>query len=160
VEEGLIDPITAFAAAQTAIKGVKAAIALGKDIQAVSGDLMKFFEAKDVVQKAASKPKSSFAQSDTAAAFEIVMQAKQLADAERELNNYFVMSGNADLWQQLLVERNNIIQQRKTQEILDEKNAKAKAEEMEDFLTWLMAGALVILLLAMGFWWVTLLMGK
>jgi len=156
----MIDPLTAFAAAQAAIKGVKAAIALGKDIQAVSSDLMKFFEAKDVVQKAASKPKSTFAQSDTAAAFEIVMQAKQLADAERELNNYFVMSGNADLWQQLLVERNNIIQQRKTQEILDEKNAKAKAEEMEDFLTWLMAGALVILLLAMGFWWVTLLMGK
>jgi len=156
----LIDPITAFAAAHTAIKGVKAALALGKDIQAVSGDLMKFFEAKDVVQRAASKPKSSFAKSDTAAAFEIVMQAKQLADAERELNNYFVMSGNADLWQQLLVERNNIIQQRKTQEILDEKNAKAKAEEMEDFLTWLMAGALVILLLAMCFWWLTLLMGK
>jgi hypothetical protein len=160
VEEGLIDPITAFAAAQTAIKGVKAAIALGKDIQAVSGDLMKFFEAKDVVQKAASRPKSSFAQSDTAAAFEIVMQAKQLADAERELNNYFVMSGNADLWQQLLVERNNIIQQRKTQEILDEKNAKAKAQEMEDFLTWLMAGALIILLLGLCFWWLTLLMGK
>jgi hypothetical protein len=160
VEEGLIDPITAFAAAQTAIKAVKAAVALGKDIQAVSGDLMKFFEAKDVVQKAASKPKSSFAQSDTAAAFEIVMQAKQLADAERELNNYFVMSGNADLWQQLLVERNNIIQQRKTQEILDEKNAKAKAEEMEDFLTWLMAGALAILLLGLCFWWLTLLMGK
>jgi len=156
----LIDPIKACAAAKTAIKGVKAAIALGKDIQAVSGDLMKFFEAKDVVQKAASKPKSSFAQSDTAAAFEIVMQAKQLADAERELNNYFVMSGNADLWQQLLVERNNIIQQRKTQEILDEKNAKAKAQEMEDFLTWLMAGALVILLLGLCFWWLTLLMGK
>ena len=156
----MIDPITAFAAAQAAIKGVKAAIALGKDIQAVSGDLMKFFEAKDVVQKAASKPKSTFAQSDTAAAFEIVMQAKQLADAERELNNYFVMSGNADLWQQLLVERNNIIQQRKTQEILDERNAKAKAEEMEDFLTWLMAGALIILLLAMCFWWATLLLGK
>jgi hypothetical protein len=133
---------------------------MGKDIHAIGGEMMKFFEAKDVVQKAASQPKSSFAKSDTAAAFEIVMQAKQLADAERELNNYFVMSGNADLWQQLLVERNNIIQQRKTQEILDEKNAKAKAEEMEDFLTWLMAGALVILLLAMCFWWLTLLMGK
>lgn len=156
----MIDPITAFAAAQAAVKGVKAAIALGKDIQEVSGDLMKFFEAKDVVQKAASKPKSSFAQSDTAQAFEIVMQAKQLADAERELNNYFVMSGNADLWQQLLIERNNIIQQRKTQEILNEKNAKAKKEEWEDFLTWLMAGALVILILGMSFWWLTILMGK
>jgi hypothetical protein len=156
----MIDPVTAFAAAQAAVKGVKAAIALGKDIQAVSGDLMKFFEAKDVVQKAASSPKSSFAKSDTAQAFEIVMQAKQLADAERELNNYFVMSGNADLWQQLLIERNNIIQQRKTQEILDEKNAKAKKEEMDEFLTWLMGGALVLLLLGLSFWWLTLLMGK
>ena len=156
----MIDPITAFATAQAAVKGVKAAIALGKDIQAVSGDLMKFFEAKDVVQKAASKPKSNFAQSDTAAAFEIVMQAKQLADAERELNNYFVMSGNADLWQQLLIERNNIIQQRKTQAILDEKNAKKRKEEIDDLITWLLAGALVILLLAMCFWWLTLLMGK
>jgi hypothetical protein len=156
----MIDPITAFAAAQAAVKGVKAAIALGKDIQEVSGDLMKFFEAKDVVQKAASKPKSSFAKSDTAQAFEVVMQAKQLADAERELNNFFVMSGNADLWQQLLIERNNIIQQRKTQEILDEKNAKAKKEEMDEFLTWLMGGALVILLLGLSFWWLTILMGK
>jgi len=156
----MIDPITAFATAQAAVKGVKAAIALGKDIQAVSGDLMKFFEAKDVVQKAASKPKSSFAQSDTAQAFEIVMQAKQLADAERELNNYFVMSGNADLWQQLLIERNRLIQDRKTQEILDEKNAKAKKEEMDEFLTWLMGGALVLLLLGMSFWWLTILMEK
>jgi len=156
----MIDPITAFATAQAAVKGVKAAIALGKDIQAVSGDLMKFFEAKDVVQKAASKPKSSFAKSDTAQAFEIVMQAKHLADAERELNNYFVMSGNADLWQQLLIERNRIIQDRKAQEILDEKNAKKKKEEMEDFLTWLIAGALVILLLSMCYWWLTLLMEK
>ena len=156
----MIDPITAFAAAQAAVKGVKAAIALGKDIQEVSGDLMKFFEAKDVVQKAASKPKSSFAKSDTSQAFEVVMQAKQLADAERELNNFFVMSGNADLWQQLLIERNNIIQQRKTQEILDEKNAKAKKEEMDEFLTWLMGGALVILLLGLSFWWLTILMEK
>ena len=121
---------------------------------------MKFFEAKDVVQKAASQPKSSFAKSDTAQAFEIVMQAKMLNDAEKELNNWMVMSGHADLWQQLLVERNNIIQTRKTQEILDEKNAKAKKEEMDDFLTWLIAGALIILLLAMCFWWLTLLMGK
>ena len=126
----MIDPLTAFAAAQAAVKGVKAAIALGKDIQAVSGDLMKFFEAKDVVQKAAAKPKSSFAQSDTAQAFEIVMQAKILADAERELNNFMVMSGNADLWQQLMIERNRIIQQRKVEEILAKKHAEKHKEEI------------------------------
>ena len=156
----MLDPVTAFATAQAAIKGVQAAIKMGKDIHAIGGEMMKFFEAKDVVQRAASQPKSSFAKSDTAQAFEIVMQAKQLADAERELNNWMVMSGHADLWQQLLVERNNIIQQRKTQEILDEKKAKAKKEEIEDLLTMLMAGALVMLLLAMSVWWFTLLMEK
>jgi len=156
----MLDPITAFATAQAAIKGVQAAIKMGKDIHAIGGEMMKFFEAKDVVQKAASKPKSSFAKSDTAAAFEIVMQAKMLNDAEKELNNWMVMSGHADLWQQLLIERNNIIQTRKAQEILDEKNAKAKQEEWEDFLTWLIAGALVILMLSMCVWWLTILMEK
>ena len=156
----MLDPITAFATAQAAIKGVQAAIKMGKDIHAIGGEMMKFFEAKDVVQRAASKPKSSFAKSDTAAAFEIVMQAKMLNDAEKELNNWMVMSGHADLWQQLLIERNNIIQKRKAQEIVDEKNAKAKKEEMEDFMTWLIAGALVIFLLSMCVWWLTLLMEK
>lgn len=156
----MIDPITAFAAAQAAVKGIKAAIALGKDIQAVSGDMMKFFEAKDVVQKAASKPKGSFAKSDTAQAFEVVMQAKMLNDAERELNNFMVMSGNADLWQQLLIERNRIIQQRKVEEILAENKAKKRKEDLDELLTWLIGGALVILLLGLLFWWLTLLMGK
>jgi hypothetical protein len=156
----VIDPFTAFAAAQAAVKGVKAAIALGKDIQAVSGDLMKFFEAKDAVQKAAAQPKSSFAKSDTAAAFEIVMQAKQLADAERELNSYFVMSGNADLWQQLLIERNRIIQQRKVEEILAENKAKKRKEDLDELLTWLIGGALVLLLLGLLFWGLTMLLEK
>lgn len=156
----MIDPVTAFATAQAAIKGVQAAIKMGKDIHAIGGEMMKFFEAKDVVQKAAAQPKSSFAKSDTAQAFEIVMQAKALNDAERELNNWMVMSGHADLWQQLLVERNNLIQKRKTEEILAEKHAKKRKEEIDDLVTWLLAGALIILLLSMCFWWLTLLIGK
>jgi hypothetical protein len=156
----MIDPITAFATAQAAIKGVQAAIKMGKDIQAVSGDLMKFFEAKDVVQKAASKPKSSFAKSDTAQAFEIVMQAKVLADAERELNNYMVMSGNADLWQQLMIERNRIIQKRKVEEILAANHAKKRKDDIDELLTWLIGGALALTLLGLVFWWITLLMEK
>jgi hypothetical protein len=156
----MIDPITAFATAQAAIKGVQAAIKMGKDIHAVGGEMMKFFEAKDVVQRAASQPKSSFAKSDTAQAFEIVMQAKQLADAERELNDWMVLSGHADLWQQLVIERNNIIQQRKTQEILDEKNAKAKKKEMDQFIVALLCGAIAILVFGMIFWWLSMLAEK
>ena len=156
----MIDPITAFAAAQAAVKGVQAAIKLGKDIHAITGEAMKFFEAKDVVQKAASQPKSTFAKSDTAQAFETVMHAKMLNDAERELNNWMVMSGHADTWQQLLIERNNIIQKRKAQEILDEKNAAAKKKELDELINWLLGGAISILVFGLIFWWLSILLEK
>ena len=156
----MIDPVTAFATAQAAIKGVQAAIKMGKDIHAISADVMKFFEAKDVVQRAASKPKSSFAKSDTAQAFEIVMQAKQLADAERELNNFMVMSGHADTWQQLLIERNNIIARRKSEEILAEKHAKKKKEEIDELINSLLIGGILLLLAGFSTWWLTLLLEK
>lgn len=133
---------------------------MGKDIHAISGEMMRFFEAKDVVQKEASKPRSVFQMSDTAQAFEIVMQAKRLDDAEKELNQWMVLSGHADLWQQLLIERNNIIQNRKKQEILDEKKAKKKKEEIDELLNWLLGGGIVLLVLAFSVWWLTLLMEK
>ena len=156
----MIDPITAFATAQAAVKGVQAAIKLGKDIHSIAGEAMKFFEAKDVVQRAASKPKTGFAGSDTAQAFQIVMQAKQLDDAEKELNQWMVLNGHADTWQQLLITRNDIIQKRKKQEILDEQNAAAKKKELDELINWLLGGAIVILVLGLSFWWLTLLMGK
>lgn len=156
----MIDPITAFATAQAAVKGVQAAIKLGKDIHAITGEAMKFFEAKDIVQRAASKPKTGFARSDTAQAFEIVMQAKRLDDAEKELNQWLVLNGHADVWQQLLIERNNLIQRRKTQEILDEKNAKAKKKELDELINWLLGGGIVVMVLGFIVWWLTLLMEK
>lgn len=111
----MIDPITAFAAAQAAVKGIQAAIKLGKDVQGIAADLSKFFEAKDAVQEAANNPKKF--KSDTAQALQTVMQAKQLADAETDLKNTLIWSGNADVWENVLLERNNIIQRRKRVEM-------------------------------------------
>ena len=149
----MIDPISAFAAAQAAIKGVQAAIKMGKDLQGISGDLMKFFEAKDVVAKAAAEPKKGFSKSDTAQAFETVMHAKQLQDAENELKQMLIWSGQADVWQAIMLERNNLVQKRKSEEIAMEK-AKAKRkkeiEEVVEMVLAVVAGALLITLLAWG----------
>ena len=38
----MIDPFTAFAAAQTAVSAIKKGIQLGKDIGGISNDLAKF----------------------------------------------------------------------------------------------------------------------
>ena len=149
----MIDPITAFATAQAAIKGVQAAIKMGKDIGAISGDLMKFFEAKDVVAKAASEPKKTFGKSDTAQAFETVMHAKQLQDAENELKQHLIWSGNADVWQAIMVERNNLVQKRKAEEIAMEKAKAKRRKEIEEAVTMLLmgvAGAMVMILVVWG----------
>lgn len=125
----MIDPFTAFAAAQAAVKGIQAAIKLGKDVQGIASDLSKFFEAKDIVQQAANNPKKF--KSDTAQALETVMQAKQLAEAETELKNALIWSGNADVWEGVLLERNNIIQRRKK---ADTEAAMAKAKKRQQIM--------------------------
>ena len=145
----MIDPFTAFAAAQAAIKGVQAAIKMGKDIGAISGDLMKFFEAKDVVAKAAAKP----GKSDTAQAVETVLKAKQLQDAEDNLKQTLIWSGHADVWTAILVERNDLVQKRKAEEIAVEKaNAKRKKEmeEVVEVVLLAIAAAALITLVAWG----------
>jgi hypothetical protein len=149
----MIDPITAFATAQAAIKGVQAAIKMGKDLQGISGDLMKFFEAKDVVAKAAAEPKKTFGRSDTAQAFETVLNAKLLQDAENELKQHLIWSGQADVWQAIVMERNNLVQKRKSEEIaMDKAKAKRKQEieESIEMVLAIVAGALLITLLAWG----------
>lgn len=131
----MIDPFTAFAVAQGAIKGVQAAIKMGKDINAISGDLMKFFEAKDVVAKEAAKKKpKGFGKSDTAVAFETVMQLKQLQDAEEELKQMLIWSGNDDVWNALMLERNRMVTERKKAEA-EAAHAKAvRAKEISDII--------------------------
>jgi hypothetical protein len=133
----MIDPFTAFAAAQAAVKGIQAAIKLGKDVQGIAADLGKFFEAKDAVQEAANNPKKF--KSDTAQALETVMQAKQLAEAETELKNLLIWSGNADVWTGVLQERNNIIQRRKKSEM---ETALAKSKKRQQIME----------LLSIAFW--------
>ena len=140
----MIDPLTAFAVAQGAIKGVQAAIKMGKDINSISGDLMKFFEAKDVIAKESIKKKpQGFKQSDTAVAFETVMQLKQLQDAEAELKQMLIWSGNDAVWNAIMLERNRIVSERKKAEAETAQAKAIRAEEISDIINFGLWSALV-----------------
>jgi hypothetical protein len=106
-----MDPLTAFAAAQAAVAGIQKAIKLGKDINGLVGEFGKFFDAKDVVQKAAND-KAKKGQSDTSKAMEIVMQANALREAEEQLKHQLVYGGYPELWAMMLTERMKIKQER------------------------------------------------
>ena len=110
-----MDPITAFAAAQAAVAGIQKAIKLGKDINQIIGEFGKFFDAKDVVQKAANDSAKS-GKSDTARAMEIVMQANALREAEEHLKHQLVYGGYPELWEMMLRERMKIRQAREKAE--------------------------------------------
>jgi hypothetical protein len=143
----VIDPFTAFAAAQAAVKGIKAAIALGKDIQSVSGDILKFFDAKDALTVASTNPKKAgVKRSDMARAAELVMQAHQIKKAEADLREYLIYTGNAQLWDQIMIERNRIQAERRAEEAKSKKAHAKKLEEIKN-ATLLTLGALLLSIL-------------
>jgi hypothetical protein len=156
----MIDPISAFAIAQGAIKGIQAAIKMGKDVQGITQDVMKFFDAKDSVAKEAVKdPKKKYS-SATSQAMSTVMQLHELNKAEEELKWHFINRGQSALWTQIVLERNSIVQRRKTQEILDAKAAANRKKEIDESII----AALCILVAAAIFtlvgWGVIALKGK
>ena len=149
----MIDPLTAFAVAQGAIKGIQAAIKMGKDVQGITNDVMKFFDAKDKVAKEAVKdPKKKYS-SDTSQAMSTVMQLHELNRAEEELKWHFINQGHSQLWNQILLERNSIVQRRRTQEILDATAAKNRKAEIDEAITMglcILVAAAIIFLVAWG----------
>lgn len=122
-----MDPVTAFATAQAAVAGIKKAIQLGKDINGLIGEFSRFFDARDIVQKAAND-KAKAGQSDTARAMEIVMQAQQLREAEEQLKHELIYGGYPELWNQMLKERIKIRQEREKAE-REERVAAARARQ-------------------------------
>ena len=147
----MIDPITigaAFAIAKSTIAGVKEAIQMGKDIQECSGDLLKFFEHRDTVAKAAvlekKKPGSEFTQAASA-----VFQARALRQAEKELKEQLIYSGNGDVWEAIQAEYNLIVARRKREEREAEAKAKLKRENLAETMNILLIG--LVSILAAGF---------
>ena len=159
----MIDPISVaayFATAQGAIKGIKAAIQMGKDVQSITGDVMKFFDAKDKVAKEAVKdPKKKYS-SDTSQAMSTVMQLHELNRAEEELKWHFINQGQSALWTQIVLERNSIVQRRKVQEILDAKAAKNRKAEIDEAITMGLCVLIAAAIFTLVAWGVIALKGK
>ena len=138
----MIDPITAFATAQAAVAGIQKAIKLGKDINQLVGEFGRFFDARDVVQKAANDAGKS-GKSDTARAMEIVMQANALREAEEALKHQLVYGGYPELWAMMLTERMKIKQAReKAERIAAAERKRVSAQRM--LMAQIIGGAICI----------------
>ena len=139
----MIDPITisaAFAIAKSTIAGVQEAIQMGKDLQECSGDLIKFFEMRDTVAKAAVQDKGKKPRSDMGQALDTVMQTKALRDAEKKLKEQLIYSGQGDVWEAIQAEYNLIQSNRRREEREAEEAKKLKRENLAETLNILFCG--------------------
>ena len=130
----MIDPITigiAFTAAQQSVGYIKKAIALGKDVNSLYGQFAKFFENSDTIHGAniqAQNSKNILTDGQIRAlSVQIAMQSKALRDAEKELKELLIWSGNKDVWDEMMAERVRMYKERAKLQA-DIKNARIQAQ--------------------------------
>jgi len=130
----MIDPITigiAFTAAQQSVGYIKKAIALGKDVNSLYGQFAKFFENSDKIHSASIEVQNSKKiltdGQIRALSIQIAMQSKALRDAEKELKEMLIYSGNSDVWDEMMAERVRMYKERAKLEA-DIKNARIQAQ--------------------------------
>jgi len=156
-----VDPITiglAFATAQSAVKHIKQAIALGKDIHGLAGELGKFFQGADAVHVASTKAKvATITKSDAELgrqALEFAIYSNKLREDERALKDMIYWEiGKPQIWDDMIAERTRLIKQRRAEEQAMEDAKQKHKEKMAEFgmlAMYFLGGAVVVFALFMG----------
>lgn len=165
-----MDPITAFATAQAAVAGVKAAVSLYKDAKAVGKDvgsiaseithgLGKFFEAQEAVCKAGQNIEGKIIKTKSVdmQAFENVMRVRQLQEYERELKELLIYhTPMAGVWEDFQAERRRIREEKAEEERVERARiariAKAKKMFWEDVKFYGIIGGVIVFSVTMMTW--------
>jgi hypothetical protein len=147
----MIDPFTAFAMAQGAVKGIKAAIQLGKDVSGLYKEFSQFYQSADAVHIASSKMRvDSIGKTDaqlSAQALEIAMASRALRNHERELKDLLFWSGNAPVWEEMQAERVRLMKERNAAEkaIADKKQKDKEVMYETIYYILLLTGAIAVI---------------
>ena len=136
-----MDPITialAFSAAQQAVGYIKQAIALGKDVNGIIGQMGKFFEAADTVHLASIKAKhGAMGKSDAQLgrqALEFAMHSNQLREDEKALKDMIIWEmGKPQIWEEMIAERARLLREKREGEAEVAKAKQAHKEKMTQF---------------------------
>ncbi|CAB5221169.1 hypothetical protein UFOVP240_96 [uncultured Caudovirales phage] len=156
-----MDPITiglAFAAAQSAVGHIKQAIALGKDIHSLVGELGKFFQSADTVHTASTKAKvASLTKSDAELgrqALEFAIHSNKLREDERALKDMIYWElGKPQIWDDMIKERTRLIKEKHAAERAIEEAKHKHKQKMADLFMYGMTfvgGSVILFAVVMG----------
>jgi hypothetical protein len=165
-----MDPITAFATAQAAVAGVKAAINLykeakgaAKDVRAIGHEITfhlgSFFEAQEEVARASTQKSLNPLKrlSVDAEAMQNVMRVRELQQYEVELREMIIYECPLPgLWDDFQLERKKVRDERAEEEAeqrrIEAKNRKLKQEFHDKVVLYgVVIGAVVFVIFVVGY---------
>ena len=157
----MLDPVTigvAFVTAQKTVGYIKQAVALGKDINSLYGQFSKFFANCDTVHGASAALKlkaDSTMLTDgqiKAQSLQLAMHSKALREAEKDLKDLLIWSGNKDVWDEMMSERVRMYKERAAAEKKHrEAIAKAHADMVDRVLIGISTFAISVPVILGGF---------
>lgn len=149
-----MDPLTigaAYVAAQTAVKGIKEAIKLGKEIGEIAYDVNQFFHSQATIDKAAREKSEQIREAAkdpkkkqtyyelTADAMSLAIKQEEMLRFEKEIRDTLIWSGNGHIYRKMCDERARMLREQEqaeaTQKIIDRRKkqlADQRREEMRD----------------------------
>ena len=146
----MIDPVSALAAVQSAVKLIKKASATVDDVASLGPMIGKYFDAKATATKAAREAKKAGG-SNMGKAIEIELALKQQADFEKELQSLFFQTNNMDVWQNIMkrvAEMNAADSEQAKKDAIANAKAKRRQEEINEII--LVVGVVLVVVMTVG----------
>ena len=144
----MIDPITALAAIQSAVKLVKKMSQTVDDVNSLGPVLGKYFDAKNNGVQVIKEAKDSGNASNMSIAIQIEMALEQAKQFESELQMLFMQAGKVDVWNKIKSRAGEMDKADKLAEQAAKDRAKKQKQEQEEFF---IIGLVIVLLIVFGY---------
>jgi predicted Rdx family selenoprotein len=132
----MIDPFTALAAIQTAVKLVKTAAQTVKDVESLGPVLGKFFSAKSDAIKVVQQSKTGgFKGSAMGKAIELELAIESARAFEEEIKMLFFQSNKMDVWAKILARAASIDKEAAHDARRQREAAARHKKEMDEVIT-------------------------
>ena len=147
----MIDPISALAAIQSAVKLVKKMSQTVDDVGSLGPVLGKYFTAKENAVKAVKESKNSGHSSNMGTAIQIEMALEQTRQFESDLQMLFMQAGKIDVWNRIKSRAGEMDKADKYAEQAAKDRAKKKKEDDENAVILIFGVLLIVGLFAGGY---------
>ncbi len=150
----MIDPFTALAAIQTAVKLVKAASKTVQDVESLGPVLGKFFSAKSDAIKVVQQSKTGgFKGSAMGKAIELELAIESARAFEEEIKMLFFQSNKMDVWAKIIA-RAASIDKEAAHDARRQREAAARRKKETDEIITLILMFVVLALVCGGVGWI------